>query len=405
MKSFETHHLLSIEEAKQYVMSKLQIFDDITYLKCTEIGDGNINYVFRVKDVRNNKSVIIKQADKCLRSSGRQLYLDRNRIEVNFLQIQSANIGKYLPKIYYYDSLMSIFMMEDIGQYQNLRSVLMEGKEVANLAKKLAAVLAAYLMGSSDIVLDSEKKKAMLKQFINPEMCKISEDLVFIEPYNNYQSRNNIQPTLLPFVKKHIYQNDNLINEVNQLRFRFMNYSQALIHGDLHTGSIFTNEMGGLKIIDPEFAFYGPMGYDIGNVIGHLIISLFYHSIIINQSGDFIKWLKQCINEMFDHIKQDFFELYERDVTLDLYKNEKYKQLFIGEIMQDALGYCGMEIIRRSIGDTKVAELDLIKDQVKLIEVEKAMLNIGIMLIMKRQEINTGVKLIEIIDSGLKEQK
>ena len=34
-----------------------------------------------------------------------------------------------------------------------------------------------------------------------------------------------------------------------------MNNAQALLHGDLHTGSIFANEQG-VKVIDPEFAFY-----------------------------------------------------------------------------------------------------------------------------------------------------
>jgi 5-methylthioribose kinase len=43
-----------------------------------------------------------------------------------------------------------------------------------------------------------------------------------------------------------------------------MNNAQALIHGDLHTGSILIKE-DSMKVIDPEFAFYGPMGYDIGN--------------------------------------------------------------------------------------------------------------------------------------------
>ena len=38
-----------------------------------------------------------------------------------------------------------------------------------------------------------------------------------------------------------------------------MNYSQSLIHGDLHSGSIFINEKG-IKIIDPEFSFYWTNG-------------------------------------------------------------------------------------------------------------------------------------------------
>ena len=60
--------------------------------------------------------------------------------------------------------------------------------------------------------------------------------------------------------------------EVAALRNGFMNNAQALIHGDLHSGSIFANEQG-IKVIDPEFAFYGPMGYDIGNVIGNLFFA------------------------------------------------------------------------------------------------------------------------------------
>jgi 5-methylthioribose kinase len=51
-----------------------------------------------------------------------------------------------------------------------------------------------------------------------------------------------------------------------------MTTTQALIHGDLHTGSIFINE-NSLKVIDPEFAFYGPMGYDVGNIIANLIFA------------------------------------------------------------------------------------------------------------------------------------
>lgn len=36
-----------------------------------------------------------------------------------------------------------------------------------------------------------------------------------------------------------------------------MNCAQALLHGDLHSGSVFANDSG-IKVIDPEFAFTGP---------------------------------------------------------------------------------------------------------------------------------------------------
>ena len=48
----------------------------------------------------------------------------------------------------------------------------------------------------------------------------------------------------------------------------------ALLHGDLHTGSIMA-EAGKTMVIDPEFAFYGPMGFDIGALLANLLLAYF----------------------------------------------------------------------------------------------------------------------------------
>lgn len=76
----------------------------------------------------------------------------------------------------------------------------------------------------------------------------------------------------MEFVKRQLYEDKELILEVGKLKNNFMNNSQALIHGDLHSGSIFVNEES-TKILDPEFAFYGPIGYDLENVIGNLFFT------------------------------------------------------------------------------------------------------------------------------------
>jgi 5-methylthioribose kinase len=54
---------------------------------------------------------------------------------------------------------------------------------------------------------------------------------------------------------------------ISRLKLKFMGSPEALIHGDLHTGSIMVTQSETL-VIDPEFAFYGPMGFDIGAVLG-----------------------------------------------------------------------------------------------------------------------------------------
>lgn len=57
-------------------------------------------------------------------------------------------------------------------------------------------------------------------------------------------------------------------------QFRFCERAQALLHGDLHTGSIMVTP-DSTQVIDPEFGFYGPMGFDIGAFIGNLILAYF----------------------------------------------------------------------------------------------------------------------------------
>lgn len=66
---------------------------------------------------------------------------------------------------------------------------------------------------------------------------------------------------------------------------RFCERAQALIHGDLHTGSIMVTS-DSTQVIDPEFAFYGPMGFDIGAFLGNLILAYFSQDGHANEGND-----------------------------------------------------------------------------------------------------------------------
>ncbi|STV43952.1 5-methylthioribose kinase [Klebsiella pneumoniae] len=56
------------------------------------------------------------------------------------------------------------------------------------------------------------------------------------------------------------------------LKHRFFAHAEALLHGDIHSGSIFVAE-GSLKAIDAEFGYFGPIGFDIGTAIGNLLLN------------------------------------------------------------------------------------------------------------------------------------
>ena len=63
MDKYSRHFLLNVDTAKEYAKEKVGYFKDDETLEAIEIGDGNINYVFKVWNPETGKSLIIKQAD------------------------------------------------------------------------------------------------------------------------------------------------------------------------------------------------------------------------------------------------------------------------------------------------------------------------------------------------------
>ena len=389
MNKYSSHFLMNVEEAKNYSKEKVKFFDDDEKLQDIEIGDGNINYVFKIWNEESGKSLIIKQADKLLRSSGRPLDINRSRIEAEILKIQKNLAKDFIPEIYDYDEIMCAIAMEDIAEYKNLRKELMEGKTFKSLSENLSQFLADTLLPTTDLVIDRAEKKSRVIKFTNTELCDISEDLVFTEPYYNYKNRNIIIDENKEFVEDNLYNNEKLKAQVGILRDNFMNHAQALIHGDLHSGSIFVNEKG-MKVIDPEFAFYGPMGYDIGNVIGNLFFSWANKYYGDMENKEFLKWIESTIKDTFDFTKEKISSKYDSIVEFELYNNDYFKEKYLKEIFADSLGYAGTEIIRRVVGDSKVMEITSVDDNDIRVPMERALIKMGISLIMNRYDISYG---------------
>ena len=380
---YQEHFLLDCDEVLSYVKEK-KLFSENSDLTAKEIGDGNINYIFKVEDKINGKSIVLKQADKLLRSSGRPLDLSRSKIEANILKIENDLAPNFVPKVYLYDEIMCVLAMEDISEYKNLRTELLAGKIFPNLANNISEFLSKTLLLTTDLFMNKFEKKKNVKEFINPELCDISECLVFTEPYDNNKNRNIITPGNEEFVEKFLYENEDLHFAILKLREKFMNYSQSLIHGDLHSGSIFINEKG-IKIIDPEFSFYGPMAYDVGNVIGNLYFPLYRAKFFMEENEKkekFINWLEKCIFDIPNLFSEKCKLLWEKYSNDKLLKNEKFRDYYIENIVKDSLAYAGTEIIRRTVGDAKVLGLTSLESSEKKLQFERELINQAILMIM-----------------------
>src|SRR5262249_54826019 len=157
-----------------------------------------------------------------------------------------------------------------------LRKALIRGQRLPLFADHMAAFLAGSLFRTSDLYLPAGQKKTLMREFCgNTELCKITEDLVFTDPYRMAPGNRWTSPQL-DDVATEIRADTALKLEVQELKLKFLTSAEALLHGDLHTGSIMVTEED-TRAIDPEFAFFGPMGFDVGALLGNLLIASIAH--------------------------------------------------------------------------------------------------------------------------------
>jgi 5-methylthioribose kinase len=390
---FTTYFTMNEDEAAIYAREKLKdIFGENSRLSCKEIGDGNLNYIFRIVDEISGRSIIIKQSGPVARISDEfKLSPDRNRIEYEILKLEEKLAPGLVPKVYVYDPIMNCTVMDDLSDHQIMRKALMEFKIFPRFAQDISDFMVNTLLLTTDVVLEHKNKKEMVKNFINPQLCEITEDLVYTEPFSDVNRRNDVFEPNRAWVKEHIYDSLPLRLETAKLKFEFMNHAQALVHGDLHTGSVFVNETS-TKVIDPEFAFFGPIGYDVGNVIANLIFA-WVHSDA-HQQFDHKRWLEETIIETVDLFIEKFNRTWDIHVSEFTAKTLGFKEYYLSSVLRDTAGVCGLELCRRIIGLAHVKDITSLVGDMR-VRAERICLIGAKDFILKRDQYICGADFLE----------
>lgn len=396
MSKYDTYFLMKETDVPDYVQTRYPgHFAPDAALSVHEIGDGNLNYVFRVAEEATGKSVIVKQAGEALRISAEMhVSTDRNRIESEILQLQDKYAPGSVPKIYGYDTVMCACCMEDLSDHELMRYALMQHKTFPRFADDISTYMVNTLLKTTDVAMEHKEKKALVKSFINPELCEITEDLVLMEPYNDINHRNLVFPANAEFVKRELYDDAALHLAVARLKFEFMNNAQALIHGDLHTGSIFVKQ-DSTRVFDPEFAFYGPMGYDIGNVVANLIFA--WDNGRAAGAETFCRWALDAIRDTIDLFREKFVKCFDECVTEPMAKVPGFREFYLDSILSDTAGYAGTELHRRTVGMAQVKDVTTIADPEKRAHAERVNIICGKDYILNRTEFKTGADFVNAV--------
>lgn len=363
---------LTEETAIQYV-KEYGYFEKDAKVTCHEIGDGNLNYVFRLHD--GKRGIIVKQALPYAKVVGESwpLSLRRATIESQALQIFAKYVPKYVPKVYGHDENLAVTVMEDLSSFTITRKGLIEGEEYPLLSQHIGRFLAHVLFYTSDFGLHAEGKRVLDGKFINPDLCKITEDLVFTAPFGNYDT-NDYEKELQSVVEE-LWCDKKLKIQVAQYKYKFLTRKEALIHGDLHTGSIFSSSSE-TKIIDPEFATFGPLGFDLGQFIANLLLNA------LSREEEKRNVLFFHIEKTWIHFVETFTKLWVLEGVEAYTKEKQWLSIVLQHIFHDAVGFAGCEVIRRTIGLAHVADLDGIVDKERRVQVKKQALYLGRALLL-----------------------
>jgi 5-methylthioribose kinase len=377
--------------------------DDTSKWKIDEVGDGNLNLVYTVSS--NSGDIIVKQALPYVRLVGDSwpLPLSRSFYEHEVLVRQAKRDPGSVPQIFYFNKVQAIIAMEMLLPHVILRKKLIAGEYVDGLAQRLGKFCARTAFRGSDLSLQTADKKSDTALFQgNLALMGITESLVFTEPYFAAEM-NHHTDGLDPIVK--ILRSDVEMKSVAQtMLLKFTANTETLCHGDLHSGSVMCTD-NETKVIDPEFGFYGPMGFDIGMLISNYLMA--YFSQPSHRESDTLleyqTWILKVIEGTCEAFQQEFKNLWNSERTGILFPRSMFEDQgdssefalngMLEHIWQDAVAISGIEMHRRVLSLAHNADFEEINDTKKRSQLEARNLMMGRELILNSKAIKNASEL------------
>ena len=355
-----------------------------------EVGDGNLNLVFLVRGPEGG--LCVKQALPYVRLVGESWPLPLNRafFEREALVEHGRHAPGLTPAIYRFDPVLMLTVMELLEPHIIMRRGMIQGVRYPRAATDMAEYMARTLFFTSDLGMSAADKKARVALFCgNTALCKLTEDVIFTEPYmvhdNNWWTSPQLDDMAAAFRA-----DAPLKRAVSRLKRTFMGSAEALIHGDLHTGSIMVTE-DDTRVIDPEFAFYGPMGFDIGAFIGNLLLNYFSqdgHATETDDRAAYKAWVLETAETFWHAFAQRYGALWA-ERSGDAYPAALFagaegeaslaeaRDAAIAALFTDTLQFAGAKMIRRILGIAHNIDFEWIEDPDRRAACERPALLLG----------------------------
>jgi 5-methylthioribose kinase len=144
--------------------------------------------------------------------------------------------------------------------------------------------------------------------------------------------------------------------------------------------------------IDPEFAFYGPMGFDVGALLGNFYLAFFAqngHEARAGGRDDYRDWILSTAEQVFTLFDRRFRALWNGKHASETFAPGLFdggagpavlkdaQDAYMRRLFVDALGFAGCKMTRRILGLAHVEDLESITNPDLRAECEKRALKLA----------------------------
>lgn len=368
-----------------------------------EVSDGNLNVVYIVTGPAGG--VCVKQSLPYVRVAGESwpMPLERAYFEQLYLRASEPHVKGLAPALLHYDSARFAMAMELLNEHITLRHGLIAGKQYPCVARRIAEYVARRAFATSVLAEPFERVAERSAAFSrNQALLRITVDLIFTHPYI-VNERNRWTTPQLDTTVAELRADSTLKAAVGRLGHRFLTVQETLLHGDLHTGSIMVSATD-TRVIDAEFAAYGPIGFDLGLFVGNLLMAYFSqpgHESRPGERSDQRQWILTRVSEFWAEFVSQYEALWSAPRAGDGYPSSFFttpadQQCFaleraraFSELLADTLGFAGTEIIRRIVGFAHNLDFESIQNPELRARLELQALTFARSLIVKANSFKT----------------
>jgi 5-methylthioribose kinase len=375
-----------------------------------EASDGYLNLVYLVNGPEG--SLCTKQSLPHVREDKDwPLPLDRTASEHLYWRTIGPHAPGLIPEVHHYDPELSLLAMEQLHPHQVLRGRIVAGEIYPGMSRRVAEFVARSTFFTSDFHQKQEFKHERIAELkANHVLHRIMLELVYQDPFMPSERNHWTTPHLDAFVED-FRTNGRIRAAAGRLGHKYLTTPQALIHNDLHAGAVMLTD-DDLRIIDPEFATFGPIGVDLGIFIGHLLIGYFAqdgHATESDNRDRQQRWLLDEIASFWFAFRERFLQLWRDHAAGDAYLAKGFDDLvgravaeserarFVDMLFADAIGFAAAAMIRSIIGYSHFAEMETIADPDRKGAAEAGALSLARTFLLEPEQFAT---IADVIDEA-----